>query len=83
MHWAYGTSWGIPLGLVASATGRRPGVLGGAALGLSVWGAGLAELPAFGVAPLPWEQSPAALATDAAYHAVYGVAASAALSVLP
>jgi uncharacterized membrane protein len=84
MHWAYGTSWGIPLGLVASATGRRPGVLaGGAALGLSVWGAGLAELPAFGVAPLPWEQSPAALATDAAYHVVYGVAASAALRVLP
>jgi ABC-type branched-subunit amino acid transport system permease subunit len=78
MHWAYGTSWGIPFGLAG-----RPSFAGGLAFGLSVWGAGLAELPAFGVAPPPWEQSPGALASDAALHAVYGVAAAAALRVLP
>ena len=78
MHWAYGTGWGVPLGLTG-----RPGLLGGVAHGLSVWGAGLAELPAFGVAPPPWEQSPGALAQDAAMHVVYGVAVAGALSVLP
>jgi hypothetical protein len=84
MHWAYGSSWGIPLGLATAAAGRRPGaLLTGTAFGLSVWGAGLAQLPAFGVAPPPWEQSPAALATDAAYHVVYGLAAASVLRALP
>jgi uncharacterized membrane protein len=84
MHWSYGTGWGIPLGLASAAAGKRPGILtGGVALGLTVWGTGLAELPAFGVAPPPWEQPPAALATDAGYHLVYGVVAAAVLRVLP
>ena len=78
MHWAYGTGWGIPLALTG-----RPGLVGGVAHGLSVWGAGLAELPAFGIAPPPWEQSPRALAQDAAMHVVYGAAVAGALSVLP
>ena len=84
MHWTYGTSWGVDLGVTAALAGSRPPlVAGGAGLGLAVWVAGLAQLPAFGVAPPPWQQSPAALATDAAYHVVYGVAASSALRVLP
>jgi hypothetical protein len=82
MHVAYGTSWGLPFG-VAFGRGRAPGPAAGALFGLNVWLAGLAELPALGVAPPPWEQSPGALASDAALHAVYGVAAAAALRVLP
>lgn len=47
-----------------------------------MWGAGLAQLPALGLAPPPWKQSPAALATDAGFHLVYGLGAAAALRVL-
>ena len=84
MHWLYGTGWGVPFGVLAAAAGRRPHPLvGGLEIGLSVWGAGLAQMPAFGVAPVPWEMPAASLATDAAYHLVYGVAVASALRALP
>ncbi len=77
MHWLYGTSWGVPLGLFA----RQPEV-SGLSFGLAVWGVGLVQLPALGLAPVPWKQSPAALATDAGFHVVYGLGAAGALRAL-
>ena len=54
--------WGLPYGMLAGRLPRAPNPLaGGAALGLGVWATSLVELPALGVAPLPWEQSPRAL----------------------
>lgn len=79
MHLAYGKSWGLPFGLIAARGGRTPRPRDGLALGLGVWLVSLAELPALGVAPPPWQQSPAALAQDLGFHLVYGVATAAAL----
>jgi hypothetical protein len=83
MHWLYGTSWGVALGLATARGDEPPPVLPtGAALGLGVWAASLVELPLLGVAPPVWEQSPGAVATDAGFHLVYGVSAAAALALL-
>lgn len=77
MHVLYGTCWGLPFGL-AFGRGRPPGPAKGAVLGLNVWLASLVELPALGLAPPPWQQSPAALAQDLGFHLVYGTATAAA-----
>jgi uncharacterized membrane protein len=77
MHVLYGTSLGLPFGL-AFGRGRAPGPAKGAVFGLSVWLASLVELPALGVAPPPWKQSPGALAQDLGFHLVYGTATAAA-----
>jgi uncharacterized membrane protein len=79
MHLLYGTSWGLPFGVLAARGGRRPRPSDGLALGLAVWVASLAELPAFGVADPVWRRPPAALAQDLAFHLIYGAATSAAL----
>lgn len=55
----------------------------GAALALVAWGTSLVELPALGVAPPAWEQSPASVASDAGLHLLYGLTAAAVLEVLP
>ena len=78
MHWLYGAAWGIPYGMIA-ASGDLPPELSGPAFGLLVWGAGLAELPALGVAEPPWKRSPTSLASEALFHVVYGVGAAAAI----
>jgi uncharacterized membrane protein len=77
MHALYGASWGLPFGLVWGR-GRQPGPAQGAVFGLNVWLVSLAKLPALGVAPPPWKQSPAALARDLGFHLVYGTATAAA-----
>ncbi len=77
MHWAYGTSWGIPLGLFA----RQPEV-SGVAFGAAVWGASLVQLPALGLAPPVWKMPPFHIALDAGFHLVYGLGAAAALRAL-
>ena len=77
MHVLYGTSWGLPFG-VAFGRGGPPGPAKGAVFGLNVWLASLVKLPALGVAPPPWKQSPAALAQDLGLHLVYGTATAAA-----
>jgi len=53
-----------------------------AGAGLGAWGASLVELPLLGVAPPVWRQEPEAIANDAAFHVIYGVATAAALGVL-
>jgi hypothetical protein len=83
MHVLYGTAWGLPFGLAISSLGRRPSATAsGLVLGLSAWGASLAELPALDLAPPPWEQAPAALAGDLAFHLVYGTATAAVYQAL-
>jgi uncharacterized membrane protein len=79
MHAIYGTSWGLPFGLAAARGTRSPRPRDGLVLGLGVWAANLVELPALGVAPPPWKQSPASLAQDLGFHLVYGAATAAAL----
>jgi uncharacterized membrane protein len=79
MHAIYGTSWGLPLGLLAARGGRRPRPADGIAFGFAVWAASLGQLSALGVAPPPWRQPPAALVQDLGFHLVYGACAGAAL----
>lgn len=83
VHALYGTSWGLPLGLVAGSLRRTPPAAPlGAAFGLVVWGASLAALPALDLAPPPSRQPPAALAADLFMHLVYGTATGAAYAAL-
>ena len=77
MHALYGTSWGLPFG-VLFGRGGPTGPAKGLVFGLNVWLASLVELPALGVAPPPWKQPPGALGQDLAFHLVYGTATAAA-----
>jgi uncharacterized membrane protein len=78
MHALYGTSWGLPFGVLLGRGERPPGPAKGLAFGFGVWAASLAELRALGVAPPPWKQTPAGLGQDLAFHLVYGAATAAA-----
>jgi uncharacterized membrane protein len=82
MHLLYGTQWGLPFGLAVGSRRSGPRAGDGIALGLAVWAIGLAELPALGLAPPPWKQSPADLASDLGFHLVYGFATGAAYEAL-
>ena len=69
MHWLYGTSWGVGLGLLTAGEAEPPPVVPtGLALGAGVWATSLVELPLLGLAPPVWRQPPAAIAADAGYH---------------
>ena len=78
MHWLYGTSWGIPYGVIARHTRVAPEV-SGPVFGLLVWGAALAHEPALGLADVPWKRSLASLGSEAFFHLVYGIGAGAAV----
>jgi uncharacterized membrane protein len=81
MHALYGTGWGLPFGLIWGRGESPPGPAQGLVFGAGVWLASLVELPALGVSPPPWQQSPAALAQDLAFHLVYGTATATAYEV--
>ncbi len=81
MHWLYGTSWGIPYGVVAGHTKVAPEV-SGPIFGLLVWGAALAHEPALGLADVPWKRSRQSLGSEAFFHLVYGIGAGAAVRAL-
>lgn len=81
MHWLFGASWGVPLGLLDEAVRPRPEVAG-PAFGLAVWGAALVHQPLVGVAEPPWKRSPASLGSEALLHVVYGIGAAAALRTM-
>lgn len=71
-HVAYGTTWGVPRGLMAAfgtkgATGTIPHF--GA-----VWGTELGMLPAMGIVEPVTTWKPKAIAEDAMFHAVYAIA---------
>ncbi len=74
VHWGYGTSWGVALG-VMRGMGFSP-KLAASAHFAAVWGAAAVMLPAFEVAPpVPfWE--PEDIAIDVFHHLVYAGAAS-------
>jgi hypothetical protein len=78
IHWLYGTSWGIPYGILAGRTAVAP-ELSGPAFGLVVWGAALAHEPALGLADLPWKRSLGSLGSEAVLHLIYGIGAGAAV----
>jgi len=79
MHALYGTSWGLPFGLVVGSLRQRPRAsTSGGTLGVAAWTASLVGLPALGLAPAPWQQSPGALTSDLSLHLVYGAATGAA-----
>jgi uncharacterized membrane protein len=78
MHWIYGTSWGIPYGVVAGHTKLAPEV-SGPVFGLLVWGAALVHEPALGLAEVPWKRSLGSLGSEAFFHLVYGIGAGAAI----
>jgi hypothetical protein len=81
MHWLYGTSWGIPYGIVASTSRLKPEV-SGPIFGLVVWVGALVQQPALGIAELPWKRSISSLGSEAAFHLVYGIGAGAAVRAL-
>jgi hypothetical protein len=81
VHWLYGTSWGIPYGILARRTDVPPEI-SGPVFGLVVWGAAVAHQPALGIAEVPWKRSPQSLAGEALFHLVYGIGAGAAVRAL-
>jgi hypothetical protein len=80
VHWAYGTSWGVP-----RAALDRAGLSSAAATaahGATLWGSEQVMLPALGVAPPLWEWGAGEVAIDASHHLVYTVATSIAYEAL-
>lgn len=71
-HFAYGTTWGVPRGLM-TAFGAK-GAAGTIPHFGAVWGTELGMLPAMGVAEPVTTWKPKAIAEDAMFHAVYAVA---------
>ncbi len=78
VHWAYGTAWGAPRGILA-ALGLPPRVATGLHFA-AVWGAALFTLPRLKATPPVREWGGKEIAIDAWHHAVYAVAAGAAFS---
>ena len=80
VHWAYGTSWGVPRALLdAAGLGTAAAT---AAHGGALWGSEQVMLPALGVAPPLWQWGAVEIAVDALHHLVYMVAASVAYEAL-
>lgn len=79
-HIAYGTTWGIPRGLMAvfGATGAA----GTTAHFGAVWGTELGLLPAMDVMEPVTTWKPKAIAEDAMFHSVYAIAAGVAADAL-
>lgn len=71
-HFAYGTTWGIPRGLLAAFGADR---LAGTTVHFgAVWGTELSLLPAMEVMEPVTEWEPKAIAEDAMFHAIYALA---------
>ena len=80
VHWAYGTLWGAPRGVLAM-TGLPAPAATLAHLG-AVWGGEVAMLPQLGLTPPIKEWGPSEVATDLGHHLVYVSATALALSYL-
>lgn len=73
IHWTYGTTWGIALGLIGLT-----GLSGIAAIGAhfsAIWGTSLVLLPAYKAGPKITEEDPKTIAIDLMHHTVYAIAA--------
>ncbi|GAB3820870.1 hypothetical protein [Pontibacter rugosus] len=73
MHWQYGTSWGVPRGLL-SLTGLN-GLPATALHFAGIWSTAQVMLPAANASEPITKWSPKQIATDVLHHAVYAVAA--------
>jgi hypothetical protein len=83
MHVLYGTSWGVPYGIVSgSHDSPQPVVRSAVKFGVAVWGASLVQLPAMQLAPPVWEYDPKSLVPDVGFHIVYGLGAALAFRAL-
>ncbi|GAB3200971.1 hypothetical protein ABID22_003130 [Pontibacter aydingkolensis] len=71
-HFGYGTTWGIPRGIMAVL--GADGVTGTTAHFGAVWGTELSLLPAMDVMEPVTTWKPKAIAEDAMFHAVYAIA---------
>lgn len=71
-HYAYGSTWGIPRGLMA-VFGIHPAAGTSAHFG-TVWGTELSMLPAMDVVEPVTTWKPKAIAEDAMFHAIYAIA---------
>ncbi len=73
VHWFYGTTWGIPRGMLSlfGITGARATVLHF----LKIWIAGMAILPALKASSPPWKWGLKPVAMDGLLHVVYAVGA--------
>jgi hypothetical protein len=79
-HFAYGTAWGVPRGLLAVVgLGAVPATLLHIA---AVQASAMTMLPALHLAPRPREWPRKEVALEVAHHAVYAVAASVAFVFL-
>lgn len=72
-HFAYGSTWGIPRGIMAAM--GTDSLAGTSAHFGAVWGTELGMLPAMDVIEPVTEWQPKAIAEDALFHAVYAIAA--------
>ena len=83
VHGAYGTFWGIVLGLVQGSLRPRPWIAG-PLHGLAVWAVGpLALVPGMQIMPPPWRQPPRRALMTLAAHLVYGLVAALAYEAAP
>lgn len=82
MHWLYGTSWGVPYGIVAGSRSKPATFAGALGLAAGVWGGSRAVMTAMQLAPPPWQDPAEMLAMDIGFHVVYGAAGAAAFRVL-
>jgi hypothetical protein len=80
IHWAYGTAWGAPRGLLAVLGLSSPAAT--FAHFAAVWGGALVALPRLRVAPPVKEWGAREIAIDAWHHAVYALFTAAAFSWL-
>ncbi|WP_242919190.1 hypothetical protein [Pontibacter liquoris] len=71
IHWGYGTSWGIPRGLLAAY--GADGAAGTGAHFAAVWGSELVMLPSLGVAEPVTKWGGKAIAQDVLFHLIYAV----------
>ncbi len=79
-HFAYGSTWGIPRGLMAAF--GTDGLVGTATHFGAVWGTEHAVLPAMEIMEPVTEWEPKAIAVDALFHAIYALAVGLAADAL-
>lgn len=82
VHWAYGTSLGVPYALVAGSLSARSTLGHGVGLGVGVWANSRAGMAAMQLAPPPWQDPRSMLAMDLGFHLVYGFTAAAVFRAL-
>ena len=72
VHWAYGTAWGVPRGIIALAGLKGwPATL---AHFVAIWGTAQVMLPSLAGSPPITEEEPQAIGIDVLHHAVYAIA---------